>query len=89
MPSLRFEIDAAIPLPDGASTDPLKALAELPADVRARATALLDAIRAVLPDAQPLGLHEPVRASVHVCQNSPSGSTGPCSEVLNLTQEVV
>ena len=85
MRSLRVEIRLPIPLPDGGTEmDAVKAFAELPAAVRARALALRNAIRAAWADARDLGEHEKARATMHCCTHGPDGSQGSCGELVEI-----
>ena len=85
MRSLRVEIMLPIPLPDdGTEMDAVKAFAELPAAVRARALALRNAIRDAVADARSLGPHEAVRATMHVCTHSPDGAPTGCGDLVEI-----
>lgn len=83
MRSLRVDIMLPFALPDdGTEMDAAKAFAELPLAVRTRALALRNAIRDAVADARPLGLMEPVKATMHVCTHGPDGALTGCGPVV-------
>ena len=85
MRSLRVEIMLPIPLPDeGDEMDAVKAFAELPPAVRARALALRVAIRAAWADVRDLGEHEKARATMHCCRHDPSGANQACGPEVDI-----